>query len=141
MEILGLGIDMVEIARVRQVYERYPERFLERVYTAPERERARKLRDPVPFLSGRFAAKEAVLKALGTGLSGGISWQDLVIVREPSGAPRVYLGGKALRRAEALGSGRVLVSISHERAHAIAQAIALAGDPEGLRYRPAAAGG
>jgi holo-[acyl-carrier protein] synthase len=132
VDIVGLGIDIIEIARVRALYERYPLRFLERVFTPPERARAAKLRDPAPFLSGRFAAKEAILKALGTGLSGGISWQDVSIVREPSGAPRVYLGGKALVRAERLGLGRVFLSISHGREHAVAQALAVAGNPRDL---------
>jgi holo-[acyl-carrier protein] synthase len=137
MQVLGLGIDIVEIPRVRSLYERYSQRFLERIFTLPERARSRQLRDPVPFLSGRFAAKEAILKALGTGLSGGISWQDLYIVREPSGAPRVYLAGKAYERAERLGLGQILVSISHGREHAVAQALGLAGNSEALRYSPA----
>jgi holo-[acyl-carrier protein] synthase len=133
MEPLGLGIDLIEIARVRGVYLRHGKRFLERVYAPPERERAARLKDPSPFLAGRFAAKEAVLKVLGTGLSGGISWQQVVIVREPSGAPRVYLAGKALERARVLGLGRILVSISHGKDLAMAQALGFSGDPETLR--------
>ena len=134
MEPLGLGIDIVEIERVRGLYERYPARFLERVHTPSERDRAHAMRDPTSFLAGRFAAKEAVLKVLGTGLTGGISWQDIHVIREPSGAPRVYLSGKAYARAEAIGLGLVLVSISHGRDHAVAQALGFRGTPGSLRY-------
>jgi holo-[acyl-carrier protein] synthase len=134
MEPLGLGIDIVEIERVRGLYERYPERFLERVYTPSERDRAHAMRDPTSFLAGRFAAKEAVLKVLGTGLTGGISWQDIHVIREPSGAPRVYLSGKAYARAETIGLGLVLVSISHGRDHAVAQAVGYRGTPGSLKY-------
>jgi len=136
MEPLGLGIDIVEIDRIRGVYERYPERFLERVYTPLERDRALAMRDPTSFLAGRFAAKEAVLKVLGTGLTGGISWQDVHVIREPSGAPRVYLSGKAYDRAELMGLGLVMVSISHGRDHAVAQALGFRGVPGSLRYPP-----
>ena len=136
MEPLGLGIDIVELDRVRDIYERYPERFLARVYTPPERERVLALRDPTSFLAGRFAAKEAVLKMLGTGLSGGISWQHIFVLRERSGAPRVYLTGKALDRARVLGLGVILLSIAHGRDHAIAQALGFRGDPEALSYYP-----
>ena len=137
MEPLGLGLDIVELERVRGIYARHGERFLGRVYAAPEQTRAREMRDPTSFLAGRFAAKEAILKVLGTGLSGGIRWLDVVIVREPSGAPRVYLCGKAFVRASALGLGRILLSISHGRDLAIAQALGFRGDPGELRYRGA----
>ena len=133
MEPLGLGIDIVELDRIRGVHERHPERFLDRVYTLAERQRALAMRDPTPFLAGRFAAKEAILKVLGTGLTGGISWQDIHVLREPSGAPRVALSGEALARARAIGLGRILVSITHGREHAIAQALGFRGDPEELR--------
>jgi holo-[acyl-carrier protein] synthase len=136
MEPLGLGIDIVEIDRVRSLYERHPDRFLDRVYTPAERERAQALRDPTPFLAGRFAAKEAILKVLGTGLTCGISWQHIHVVREPSGAPRVHLSDKAFLRAKGLGLGRILVSISHGREHAVAQALGFRGDPENLLWRP-----
>ncbi|HVR75376.1 MAG TPA: holo-ACP synthase [Planctomycetota bacterium] len=134
MEPLGLGMDIIEIERVRGVHERHGRRFLERVYCEPERRRALELRDPSSFLAGRFAAKEAVLKVLGTGLSGGISWQDVVVLREASGAPRVYLRGRAFERASALGIGLILVSISHARELAIAQAMGFRGDPGALRH-------
>jgi holo-[acyl-carrier protein] synthase len=134
MEAIAVGIDIVEIARIRAVHERYPRRFLERVYTPVERQRANQLRDPTSYLAGRFAVKEAVLKVLGTGLRGGISWQDIHVLREPSGAPRVLLGGKALERAEEIGLGHVLVSISHGREHAVAQALGLRGGSDNINF-------
>jgi len=137
MEPLGLGVDLIELERVRSIYARHGDRFLGRVYADPERSRAADMRDPTAFLAGRFAAKEAILKVLGTGLSGGIRWVDVIIVREPSGAPRVYLSGKAFARAAEMGLGRILLSISHGRDLAIAQALGFRGDPAELRYRKA----
>jgi holo-[acyl-carrier protein] synthase len=134
MDILGLGLDVIELDRVRGVYQRHGSRFLERVYTAPERERAARLKDPAPFLAGRFAAKEAILKVLGTGLSQGLSWQHVVVLREPTGAPRVCLRGKALERAEKLGLGKILLTISHSKGLAVAHAMGVSGDSSALRY-------
>lgn len=125
MQVLSLGIDIVEIPRIRAVYERHTRRFTERVYTPEERQRLLRLKDPVAYLAGRWAAKEAVLKALGTGLTGGISWQDINVLRKPSGEPYVALGGKAAERAEVMGLQRVLVSLSHGKDYAVAQAIGL----------------
>ncbi len=125
VQIIGTGIDIVEISRIRDLYQRHSRRFVERVYTADERVRISKLADPAPYLAGRWAVKEAVLKALGTGLTGGITWKDINVVREPTGAPRVLLGGAARSRAEALGIGRILVSISHSRDLAAAQALGI----------------
>ena len=134
MEPVGLGTDIIEISRIREVFERYPRRFLERVYTPVERQRAAQLRDPTSFLAGRFAVKEAVLKMLGTGLRGGISWQDIHVLREATGAPRVLLGGRALSKARELSLGRILVSISHGREHAVAQVLGFVGSPEKITY-------
>ncbi len=123
MRILGTGIDIVEIARIRELYHRFPDRFLQRVYTPDERVRVGSLVDPAPYLAGRWAVKEAILKALGTGLTGGITWKDINVIREPSGAPRVLLQGAARARARSLGMGRILVSITHSRELAAAQAL------------------
>jgi len=123
VRIIGIGLDIIEIDRIREVYRRHDRRFTERVYTEEERARIAKLKDPAPYLAGRWAVKEAVLKALGTGLTGGISWKDINVVREPSGAPRVILKGAALERARELGIARVLVSITHGRDIAAAQAM------------------
>ncbi|MGH9362567.1 MAG: holo-ACP synthase [Thermoanaerobaculia bacterium] len=128
MRILGTGIDIVEIDRIRELHRRYPARFVERVYTPEERGRLQSLADPAPYLAGRWAVKEAVLKVLGTGLSGGITWKDINVLREPSGAPSVRLQGEALRRARALGIGGILVSITHGKELAVAQALGVDAD-------------
>jgi holo-[acyl-carrier protein] synthase len=135
MEPIALGTDLVEIQRIRSLLERHGQRFLARVYTGEEIAASGSLRDPAPFLAGRFALKEAVLKVLGTGLSGGIRWRDVHVARLPSGAPDVLLEGAALSRAREVGLGRLLVSISHGEDLAVAQALGLRGDPEALDYR------
>jgi len=128
VQIIGTGIDLVEISRIRDLYQRHTKRFIERVYTSDERARIARLKDPAPYLAGRWAVKEAVLKALGTGLSGGITWKDINVVREPSGAPRVLLGGVARARALSIGIGRILVSITHSRDLAAAQVLGVKMD-------------
>ena len=101
------------------------------MYTPEERQRLARLADPAPYLAGRWAAKEAVLKVLGTGLTGGITWKDIAVLREPTGAPRVALSGAARERARALGIGRILVSITHGRDLAVAQALGASLDGAG----------
>ncbi len=128
VRILGIGLDLVEIDRIRDVYRRHGPRFVERVYTPEERTRIARLNDPAPYLAGRWAVKEAVMKALGTGLTGGITWQDINVVREPSGAPRVVLGGVARDVARARGIGALLVSITHGRDLAAAQVLGIDAD-------------
>ena len=129
--IAGIGVDVVEIDRIRRVAERRGRRFLERVFTPEERARAAELVDPAPFLAGRFAAKEAVLKVLGTGLAGGITWRDVAVIREPSGRPVDRLSGCGADRARDLGIVEVLVSISHAGGIAVAQDVGVtaAGSP------------
>jgi holo-[acyl-carrier protein] synthase len=128
VRIVGTGIDIVEIARIRDLYLRHPRRFVERVYTPDERARIAGMVDPAPYLAGRWAVKEAVMKALGTGLTAGVTFQDISVLREPTGAPRVVLAGAALLRARAQGIGSVLVSITHGRDLAVAQALGVALD-------------
>ncbi len=136
--VVSIGIDIVELGRVREAWLRHGDRFLERICTPCERERARELADPTAYIAGRFSAKEAVLKVLGTGLTGGISWQHIHVHREPTGAPRVLLSEKALERGRSLGIGRILISISHGRDHAVAQAVGLAGPWAEVAYEGAA---
>jgi holo-[acyl-carrier protein] synthase len=126
-QIVGIGMDVVEIDRIRGVFARFPERFLRRVYTAEERRRVPLLRDPAPYLAGRWAVKESVFKVLGTGLAGGITWQDVAVLRAASGAPSVVLRGRALERAREIGVGQILVTITHGRDLAIAQALGIGG--------------
>lgn len=121
----AVGIDAVEIERVAEAVERHGERFLARVYTADERRLAGASGGAASqFYAGRFAAKEAVLKALGTGYAQGLGFRDVEILRDPNGAPRLTLHGAARERAHDLGITKILVSITHTRrdAHAVAVA-------------------
>lgn len=126
MSVIGHGIDIVECERVRQLLERHEERFLDHVLTPAERAHAARLRNPVPHIAGRFAAKEAILKVLGTGWRGQIAWTDMEVANDEAGAPHVTLSGECARIAAALGIGRILLSISHTNAYATASAIGLA---------------
>jgi len=128
MSILGHGIDIVETARVQRLLEEHGQRFLDRVFTAGEQAYcAKSQKRYYEHLAGRFAAKEAVLKVLGTGWRGGIAWTDIEITREASGQPRIILTGECARIAGELGIVRWHVSISHIETHATASAIGLAG--------------
>ena len=128
MDILGLGFDATDIPRVADVYERYGDRFLRRVFTEGEIAYCTRRRNPVPHLAGRFAAKEAVLKVLGTGWRGGIAWTDVEVIRESSGQPKITLTGECQRIAKDLGISTWHVSISHIETHATASAIGLRGE-------------
>jgi holo-[acyl-carrier protein] synthase len=119
--ILGLGIDVVEVSRIAALLERQGERFVERICNPDELDRARIDREQ--HLSGLFAAKEAVLKALGTGWAQGLGFRQVEVVRGPGGAPTVRLHGAAAARAATLGGDHVHLSITHERAYAAAVAI------------------
>ena len=95
MNVVGIGVDLVRISRMREVLDRWQERFLARVFTEQEIAYCRRRRDPVPHFAARFAAKEAGLKALGTGLRLGISWRELEVQRERGAAPRLVLSGRS----------------------------------------------
>src|SRR5881397_809197 len=126
MPILGHGIDIVETARIRRSVEEHGERFLDRVFTPAEQ--AYCARNPKRYfehLSGRFAAKEAVMKVIRRGWQGGVAWTDIEIRPESSGQPTVHLTGECLRFANELGIERWHVSISHIETHATASAIGL----------------
>jgi holo-[acyl-carrier protein] synthase len=114
-----LGVDIVEIERIQRSVTRYGVRFLSRVYTDAE---LKLCRNHVPELAVRFAGKEAVMKALGTGRRG-VSWRDIEILRNKRNAPMVYLHGRARSRAQKLGITDVAISLSHSRDYAIASAI------------------
>ncbi|MGQ9627480.1 MAG: holo-ACP synthase [Anaerolineae bacterium] len=115
-----VGVDIVEIERVGRAVSRWGERFLGRVYTPQERAYCR---GRVPSLAACFAAKEAVSKALGTGL-GEIAWQEIEVLHNERGQPSVRLHGKALARARSLGLGSFALSLSHSRDCALACAVA-----------------
>ena len=111
--IVGSGIDLVEIARIQQSVQRFGQRFLDRVYTAAEQGYCLRKRNSAESLAARFAAKEAGAKALGTGISRGVSWLEIEVVREPSGRPTIRFHGRAAEIAGALGVGHVALSITH----------------------------
>jgi holo-[acyl-carrier protein] synthase len=132
MPIVGHGIDIVETARIRKLVEQHGPHFLDRVFTAAEqRYCAASPKRYFEHLAGRFAAKEAVLKVLGTGWRGGIAWTDIEVVKESSGQPRIVLTGECLRIAVERGIAHWHVSISHIETHATASAIGLQPAPDG----------
>lgn len=125
-QAIAHGVDLVEVARIQRMLAEHGERFLDRVFTAGEQEYAAKSRTRhAEHLAGRFAVKEAVLKALGTGWSGGIAWTDIDVVRSAAGAPSIVLSGEAGEVAKRLGITQWLVSISHTEVMAIGSVIAL----------------
>jgi holo-[acyl-carrier protein] synthase len=126
MPILGHGIDIVETARIRHLCEEHSQHFLDRVFTPAEQKYcAANPKRYFEHLSGRFAAKEAVLKVLGTGWRGGIAWTDIEIQRDPSGQPHISLTGECAKIATALGITSWHISLSHISTHATASAIGL----------------
>ncbi len=121
--ILGIGIDIVEIRRIRLVLERQADRFSKRVFTPAEQEYCKAHRDPAPHYAVRFAAKEATFKALGTGWARGVSWVDVEILRPGQSAPVLTLSGEAQRHALRLGIREAHVTLSHSDEAAVAMVI------------------
>ena len=117
--MLVTGVDIIEIDRVERVYAEYGERFLRRIYTAGE---IAYCRGRAPQLASRFAAKEAVMKLLGTGVRG-VRWRDIEVVRARGQAPAIRLHGTAAARAERIGLTDIALSLSHSRRYAVASAI------------------
>jgi holo-[acyl-carrier protein] synthase len=111
--IVGSGIDLVEISRIQQSVQRFGQRFLDRVYTTSEQAYCLRKRNSAESLAARFAAKEAGAKALGTGISRGVSWLEIEVVREPSGRPTIRFHGRAAEIAKALDVAHVALSITH----------------------------
>lgn len=125
MTIVGHGVDLVPVERIAQMRARHGERFLERVYTGAERDYAAgRPRRTDEHLAARFAAKEAVLKALGTGLTGGIRWTDIGVERDAAGRPSLTLAGAARDAAERLGAARWTLSLTHAGGFAAASVLA-----------------
>lgn len=112
--ILGVGLDLVDVERIRALRERRGERFLRRVFTDAEAQACLARGDPARSLAARFAAKEAGMKALGTGWGSGVGWLDLEVVGEPGAAPRLVLRGRAAQLADARGVGAVHLSLTHD---------------------------
>jgi holo-[acyl-carrier protein] synthase len=122
VEILGLGVDICEIARMERAIARHPT-LKDRVFTPEEIAYCDSKARPAESYAGRFAAREATIKALGG--YGGRRWQDISVTRHPSGAPAIRLDGSAKRRADALGITDVLITFTHEKTSAVAFAIAV----------------
>ena len=127
MSVKGIGVDLALIPRVREVVKRWEERFLRRVFTDDEIAYCQRRRDPIQLFAARFAAKEATLKALGTGLRMGIKWREIEVRRERGQAPTVVLTGQCRAIALAKGGSRVILSLTHDGDYALAQAM-LMGD-------------
>ena len=121
--ILGLGIDIIEVARIRQSHERFGERFLQRILRPAEIAYCLGYRDPAPFLAARFAAKEAVSKAFGTGIGRHLGWQDMEVARKDSGEPFIILHSNGQTLLQQRGAKQILVSISHTQNHAAVVAL------------------
>ena len=117
--MLRTGVDIVEISRIGEAVSRWGDRFFNRIYTPGELAYAK---GRLPQLAGRFAAKEAVMKALGTGVRG-VGWREIEVVRKPGQAPTVVLHGRAKARGEHLGLGELAISISHSRDYAVVVAV------------------
>lgn len=121
--IVGMGIDMEDVERVKGAIERQGERFLKRIYTDNERAYCERFKDKYERYAGRFAAKEAAMKALGTGWSRGVRWVDIEVVRFPGRRPTLELKGEARKIADKLGVKNTAISITHTPEQAWAQVI------------------
>jgi len=121
--ILGVGIDIIEVSRIQASYERFGERFLKRILHPNEIAYCLSHKAPAPFLAARFAAKEAISKAFGTGIGAELGWQDMEVGRKPSGEPFVILHEPGQKLLESRGARIVLISLSHTQAHAAAVSV------------------
>jgi holo-[acyl-carrier protein] synthase len=121
--IAGTGVDVVEIVRFRKVIERLKDRFILRVFTPTEQQYCNLHRDPVPHYAARFAAKEALFKALGTGWAKGVTWLDVEVQRERQDAPTMVLRGEAQKLSDAMGVQRTHLSLTHSENMAIAMVV------------------
>ena len=127
MDILGIGTDIIECPRIGKMIEQHGELFLMRVYTEREIRYCQARKHAIEHFAGRWAAKEAILKAIGTGWTRGIAWTDLEVRTTHSGEPKVHVCGAAKEAAVRRGIGDILVSISHCRTYATAYALAVSG--------------
>jgi holo-[acyl-carrier protein] synthase len=128
MSVVGVGVDLVECARIEHSLERFGDRFLQRVFTAGEIEYSKSMKFPARHLAARFAAKEAVSKAFGTGIGKSMGWKDIDVRRRESGEPYVVLEGGAKKLAEDRKVSKVSISLSHTEHHAMAMIVMEASD-------------
>ena len=127
--VKGIGVDLVRIARVRRLMERWEQRFLSRVFTAEELAYCLRRKRPEQHLAARFAAKEAALKALGTGLSLGVRWREIEVRRGQGEAPTIHFSGRMGSLSQARGATRNLVSLTHDGEYAMAQVMLVGEEP------------
>ena len=125
MTIIGHGVDLVDNERIERIWKQHPDRFLTRILTSAERAYCERMKNPIPNIAGRFAAKEAILKVIGTGWRGGIAWTDIEILNDPAGRPHVSLTGHTREIAQRLGISQIMLSITHTDRQAVASAIGL----------------
>ncbi|CAM3528286.1 holo-ACP synthase [Paraphotobacterium marinum] len=121
--IIGIGIDICEILRIKRLYEKYNHSFLKKILTEKEIQDFYERNESLSFLAGRFAAKESIVKALGTGFTGGISFQDFTVFNDKYGAPKLDIMNNALEIKEAKNINQIHLSISHEKNYAVASVI------------------
>ncbi len=121
--ILGLGIDIIEVARIKASYEKFGERFINRILHPNEISYCLSHREPAPFLAVRFSAKEAISKAFGTGIGAELSWQDMEVGRKESGEPYVILHDAGRQLLQTRGGRNLLISLSHTQTYAAAVAV------------------
>lgn len=125
--IIGIGIDIVRVDRIEKAVKRWSGSFTSRVFTDGELEYCKRQKRPALHLAARFGAKEAVMKAFGTGHSGGVKWTDIEVLNDESGRPIVTLSGVLKELAEGMGVAEAMISMSHDSAYAVSQAILTGG--------------
>lgn len=125
--IRGLGLDIVSVARIKRLHDEYGRQFAGRIFTPVEIEYCENKQNPYPHLAARFAAKESLLKAVGLGLRDGLSWQQIEVVNDPKGAPKLILTGRASEILSEMEIVDTLLSISHTDELAVAEVLLLSG--------------
>ena len=128
MRVIGLGTDIVEIHRIADMIDKHAEEFLDRIFSPYEVEYCSTKKNAAQHFAGRWAAKEAVMKAFGTGFVKGIHWNEIVVISRPTGQPEVRLSGETERFASEMGIAHILLSISHGKEYATATAITCAAE-------------
>jgi holo-[acyl-carrier protein] synthase len=123
MSVLGIGVDLVECTRIEHSLERFGDRFLKRVFTEGEIEYSKSMKYPARHLAARFAAKEAISKAFGTGIGKAMGWRDIDVQKKPSGEPFLMLTGGAQELAKQRGVKNALITLSHTDHHAMAMIV------------------
>ncbi|MDA7520035.1 holo-ACP synthase [Akkermansiaceae bacterium] len=126
MSLVGIGIDVVEVSRIRSSMDEFGVRFLARIFTEGERDYCDRQKMPEMHYAARFAAKEAISKAFGTGIGKDVGWLDMEILRKSSGEPEVQLRGAAALKAKEVNAAQVMVSLTHSKDYAAANAVIMA---------------